>query len=100
MQNQPLGIRPFWISYRCVPHFSHEPQTDKVEQGIACREYLGIVRLFEQALLAFTALVHPSGHGDQHEPEWVEGSRRLQSPLSRASSREGLDSAFSTRSDV
>jgi hypothetical protein len=33
-------------------------------------------------------LVHPSGHGDQHEPEWVEGSRRLQSPLSRASSRD------------
>jgi hypothetical protein len=29
-------------------------------------------------------LVHPSGHGDQHEPEWVEGSRRLQSPLSLA----------------
>jgi hypothetical protein len=29
-------------------------------------------------------LVHPSGHGDQQEPEWVENSLRLQSPLSRA----------------
>src|SRR5450756_1963062 len=29
------------------------------------------------------ALVHPPGNGDQHEPEWVEESLRIQSPLSR-----------------
>jgi hypothetical protein len=29
------------------------------------------------------ALIHPSGDGDQHKPEWVEGSLDFQSPLSR-----------------
>src|ERR1035437_9535304 len=29
------------------------------------------------------ALVHPPGDGDQHEPEWVENTLRIQSSLSR-----------------
>jgi hypothetical protein len=32
------------------------------------------------------ALIHPSGDGDQHKPEWVEGSLDFQSPLSRVRS--------------
>ena len=31
------------------------------------------------------ALVHPAGHGDQHEPERIQESRHLVSSLSRAS---------------
>jgi hypothetical protein len=32
-------------------------------------------------------LVHPPGNGDQHEPEWVEDSLRIQNPLSRPPGR-------------
>ena len=44
-------------------------------------------------------LVHPSGHGDQQEPEWVEDCLRLQNPLSRAQSRNASGQALSIRSE-
>src|SRR5215472_13075779 len=44
-------------------------------------------------------LVHPSGHGDQQELEWVEDSLRLQNPLSRAQSRNASGQALSIRSE-
>src|SRR5262249_5232010 len=44
-------------------------------------------------------LVHPSGHGDQQELEWVEDYLRLQNPLSRAQSRNASGQALSIRSE-
>src|SRR5262245_56402925 len=44
-------------------------------------------------------LVHPSGHGDQQESEWVEYSQLVQNPLSRAQSRNTSGQALSIRSE-
>jgi hypothetical protein len=60
----------------CWQHCEHTPPT----------------KLFFEDPILFTdivkrelpLLIHPAGHGDQREPEWVENSLRLQCPLSPA----------------
>src|SRR5262252_3278766 len=54
---------------------AHSPATE-----LFAKHQILLAKIFNDLQLA---VVHPAGDGDQHKPEWVEHSLRIQKPLSR-----------------
>src|ERR1017187_5031610 len=82
---QKPAAEPFRLGRQTTPLVVVEPKSPATK--LFFEDPILFTKIVEGELLL---LIHPASHGVQQQPEWVENSLRLQSPLSRAP-RSGLE---------